>query len=89
MATLVGRYPHVNDLDEFFDPYRCLFKDMSELNLFTILVAINSPSLFDTSLLFFFCDFLNLVNKGQISKTDMGFICCVTSLVVNVHGSDG
>lgn len=45
MATLVQRDSHVNDLDDFFDPYGGLFKDMSELDLFTILVAIESPAL--------------------------------------------
>lgn len=44
VATLIKQNSHVNDLDEFLDPYGDLFKDMSELDLFTILVTIKPPA---------------------------------------------
>lgn len=44
VATLVHRNSDVDDLDDLFDPYRDLLKDVSKLDLFTILVAVHSPA---------------------------------------------
>ena len=44
MAALVERDPYIDDLDDFSDPYRDLLKDVPELDLFTVLVAITSPA---------------------------------------------
>lgn len=63
VTTLIQRNSQVNDLDDFFNPDGDLFKDMSELDLLTILVAINCPTFFDTCFLFALCDFLDLVMK--------------------------
>lgn len=63
VTTLIQRNSQVNDFDDFFNPDGDLFKDMSELDLLTILVAIKCPTLFDTSFLFALCDFLDLVTK--------------------------
>ena len=71
VTTLIKRNSDVNDLDDFFNPDGDLFKDMSELDLLPILVAINCPTLFDTSFLSALCDFLDLVNERHVSWIDM------------------
>ena len=71
MTTLIQRNSQVNDLDDFFDPDGDFLKDMSELDLLTILVAIKFPTLFDTSFLSTCCGFLNLIEEGHISMVNM------------------
>ena len=44
VAALVQRDPPIDDLDDSSDPFRDLLKDVPELDLFTVLVAITSPA---------------------------------------------
>ena len=71
MATVIRRNSDVDDLDDCFNPFMDFLEYMSEYDLFTVLVAIKCPTLIDTILLSAFCGFLNLVEKGHISRVEM------------------
>lgn len=45
MIALIKRKPYVNNLDNSVYPYGDLFKDVSELDLFILLVTIDPPTL--------------------------------------------
>ena len=73
MAALVRGNSHVNDLNDCFDPCGDLLKDVSELDLLTLLVSVQFPSFGKTVCLFAFCGFMNLIHEASISMVDMGF----------------
>lgn len=67
MTTLIKRNACINDVDESLHPHGYLFKDVSELDFFTLFVLINFPTFRDTVLLLALRGFMDLVNKSSVN----------------------
>jgi len=71
VATLVERNACINNFDNSLHPYGNLFKNVSEVDFFTLLVSIDPPPFRDTSLLLSLRGFLNLMDRPDVSRVGL------------------
>ncbi len=71
VAALVKRHPYIDDLHDFLGPDEDFLKDVSELNFFALLIAVDSPALPDTFEFSVLCSFLDLFDGPHISRLDL------------------